>query len=75
MLVEIPDHYLPTLGQSMVEYAVDVINRADIVPGFLHQLASLWDKGIHYPADDRNFWVACYDAGARATTLKRAGLL
>lgn len=75
MFIEIPDHYATNIGGAMVERAVDVINRTQIVPVYLFQFAYAWDKGLRFDGADVSFWQAVRNSGGDKRLLDRCGLV
>lgn len=75
MLIEVPDHFVPTIASAMIFRAVTVINRDGYVPSFLHQYAEAWDCGVRYEDSVYPFWEAVRSAGGSAQTMKKAGVL
>ena len=75
MMIEVPNHYLPNLGGALVSRAAEVIQSTHIVPGYLHQFADMWNKGMKYGYDG-TFWEAVENhMPITRIYLERAGVL
>lgn len=66
MKVEFPDFFATNLAGAMVERAGRIIGEQGIVPAFMWQYASVWEKGVRYDGADVTFWqaVANHDKNA-----------
>lgn len=68
-VIEVPDHYVPTIATAMLEYAGNVIVKRGFVPAFVHQMADAWDeRGLNPGPGSDFFWeaVARMNSGAGA---------
>jgi len=75
MYIEVPEHYVANVGGAMVSRAAEVIMSTHIVPGFLHQYADLWNKGLKYGYAG-TFWEAVENhIPATGHYLRKAGVL